>query len=84
MSATGAPTTSTQTEEAEHLPGEADMWFFVLFESLVFTSYLGVYLYFRTQHEGAFLHAQLVMPCTGDGRERLHMGRAELSGPGRL
>ena len=23
----------------------------------------------------AFLHAQLVMPCTGDGRERLHMGR---------
>jgi nitric oxide reductase NorE protein len=34
------------------------MWFFVLFESLVFTSYFGVYLYYRAQHEAAFLRAQ--------------------------
>ncbi|HWT81147.1 MAG TPA: cytochrome c oxidase subunit 3 family protein, partial [Candidatus Methylomirabilis sp.] len=34
------------------------MWFFVLFESLVFTSYFCVYLFFRTQHEKAFLQAQ--------------------------
>jgi nitric oxide reductase NorE protein len=34
------------------------MWFFVLFESLVFTAYLGVYLYYRAQHEPAFLQAQ--------------------------
>jgi nitric oxide reductase NorE protein len=34
------------------------MWFFVVFESLVFTSYFCVYLYFRTQDQRAFLDAQ--------------------------
>ena len=34
------------------------MWLFVLFESLVFTSYFCVYLYSRTQDERAFLEAQ--------------------------
>jgi nitric oxide reductase NorE protein len=34
------------------------MWVFVFFESLVFTSYFCVYLYFRTQHEKAFLLSQ--------------------------
>ncbi|MBL7497176.1 cytochrome c oxidase subunit 3 [Frankia sp. CNm7] len=34
------------------------MWVFVLFESLVFTSYFGVYLYYRAQREEAFLQAQ--------------------------
>ncbi|WP_280370038.1 cytochrome c oxidase subunit 3 [Nocardia wallacei] len=34
------------------------MWAFVLFESLVFTSYFMVYLYSRTQHADLFLHAQ--------------------------
>jgi nitric oxide reductase NorE protein len=42
----------------ERVPGEGDMWFFVVFESLVFTSYFCVYLYERTQHEAAFLAAQ--------------------------
>ena len=46
------------SEELERVPGEPDMWFFVLFESLVFTSYFCVYLYYRTQHEAAFLEAQ--------------------------
>lgn len=45
-------------ERAERVPGQPDMWFFVVFESLVFTAYFGVYLYFRTQHETAFLEAQ--------------------------
>jgi len=49
----GAP-----SEDHERVPGEPDMWFFVIFESLVFASYFCVYLYFRTQHERAFLHAQ--------------------------
>ena len=35
-----------------------DIWFFVLFESLVFTSYFCVYLFNRTQHEKAFLLGQ--------------------------
>lgn len=40
------------------VPGQPDMWFFVLFESLIFTSYFCTYLYYRTQHEAAFLSAQ--------------------------
>ena len=50
--------TEASTEAAERVPGEGGMWFFVLFESLIFTSYLCVYLYFRTQDEQAFLDAQ--------------------------
>ncbi len=46
------------TTEVEHVPGQPDMWLFVIFESLVFTSYFCVYLFFRTQHERAFLEAQ--------------------------
>ncbi|MEX5712398.1 cytochrome c oxidase subunit 3 [Parafrankia sp. FMc6] len=34
------------------------MWFFVLFEALIFTAYFAVYLYYRAQHETAFLQAQ--------------------------
>lgn len=34
------------------------MWFFVLFESLVFTTYFCVYLFVRSQHEWAFLQSQ--------------------------
>jgi nitric oxide reductase NorE protein len=56
-----APDTSTADlpdEEIERVPGEGDRWFFVLCESLVFTAYFCVYLYFRTQDERAFLEAQ--------------------------
>jgi nitric oxide reductase NorE protein len=44
--------------EGKHVPGQPDMWVFVLFESLVFTSYFCVYLYTRTQHERSFLQSQ--------------------------
>jgi nitric oxide reductase NorE protein len=40
------------------VPGEPDMWFFVFFESLIFTSYFCVYLYARGQHDGIFLQTQ--------------------------
>lgn len=40
------------------VPGQPDMWFFVVFESLVFTSYFCVYLFDRARHEGAFLLGQ--------------------------
>ena len=53
-----APPPDAPTEDVERIPGEPDMWVFVLFESLVFTSYFCVYLYFRTQDEAAFLEAQ--------------------------
>jgi nitric oxide reductase NorE protein len=58
MADTDATTATTPADERERVPGEADMWFFVLFESLVFTAYFCVYLYFRTQDERAFLEAQ--------------------------
>ena len=44
--------------DGRHMPGQPDMWVFVLFESLVFTSYFCVYLYARTQHEASFLRSQ--------------------------
>jgi nitric oxide reductase NorE protein len=47
-----------EDESSEHVPGGRDIWFFVLFESLVFTSYFCVYLFNRTQHEQAFLLGQ--------------------------
>ena len=60
-----AAMTTTEREVAtaaerspEHVPGGRDIWFFVLFESLVFTSYFCVYLFNRTQHERAFLLGQ--------------------------
>jgi nitric oxide reductase NorE protein len=46
------------TEETGHIPGQPGIWFFVLFESLIFTSYFCVYLYSRTHHERSYLHSQ--------------------------
>jgi nitric oxide reductase NorE protein len=43
---------------AKFVPGQPDMWAFVLFETLIFTAYFGFYLFYRTQSPGLFLHAQ--------------------------
>jgi nitric oxide reductase NorE protein len=51
-------TETTPAPEVSRVPGEWDIWVFVFFESLVFTSYFCVYLYFRAQNEPAFLEAQ--------------------------
>lgn len=51
-------TTADPGKSEKSVPGQPDMWAFVLFESLVFTSYFMVYLYSRTQHADLFLHAQ--------------------------
>ncbi|MGV0811053.1 cytochrome c oxidase subunit 3 [Mycolicibacterium boenickei] len=40
------------------VPGQPDMWMFVLFESLLFTAYLSVYLVSRTQSPELFLQSQ--------------------------
>jgi nitric oxide reductase NorE protein len=48
----------SEDRSSKHVPGGRDIWFFVLFESLVFTSYFCVYLFNRTQHEEAFLLGQ--------------------------
>jgi nitric oxide reductase NorE protein len=51
-------TDTVPTRRRGHVPGQPDMWFFVFFESLVFTSYFGAYLYYRAQHEQSFLQSQ--------------------------
>jgi nitric oxide reductase NorE protein len=40
------------------VPGQPDMWAFVLFETLVFTAYFGFYLFSRARNPELFLHAQ--------------------------
>jgi nitric oxide reductase NorE protein len=40
------------------VPGQPDMWMFVLFESLLFTGYFSVYLISRTQNEELYLQSQ--------------------------
>ncbi len=51
-------TTEKQNKAAKFVPGQPDMWVFVLFETLLFTSYFAVYLFFRTQNSALFLHSQ--------------------------
>jgi len=52
-------TTAARGEpRAPVVPGQPDMWVFVLFEALVFTSYFTVYVVRRTQHPDAFLESQ--------------------------
>ena len=43
---------------AKFVPGQPDMWMFVLFESLLFTGYHSVYLVSRTQNEDLYLQSQ--------------------------
>ena len=40
------------------VPGQPDMWMFVLFETLLFTGYFSVYLVSRTQDRELFLQSQ--------------------------
>ena len=53
--------TNTQTPPAQQrrfVPGQPDMWAFVLFETLLFTTYFAVYLFSRARKEEMFLQAQ--------------------------
>lgn len=43
---------------ARFVPGQPDMWAFVLFEALVFTAYFGFYLFSRARNAELFLQAQ--------------------------
>lgn len=43
---------------AEFVPGQPDMWMFVLFETLLFTGYFSVYLVSRTQDRELYLASQ--------------------------
>ncbi|BBY24597.1 cytochrome c oxidase subunit 3 [Mycobacterium stomatepiae] len=53
-------------ERARFIPGQPDMWAFVLFETLVFTGYFGFYLFFRARNDDLFVHAQAHLDlCVG-------------------
>src|ERR1700755_2552682 len=45
-------------QRARFVPGQPDMWAFVLFETLVFTAYFGFYLFYRGRSPELFLHSQ--------------------------
>ena len=47
-----------ENKPAKFVPGQPDMWAFVLFETLVFTAYFGFYLFYRTRNPELFLHSQ--------------------------
>ncbi|OSC22868.1 cytochrome C oxidase subunit III [Mycobacterium vulneris] len=45
-------------ERVRAVPGQPDMWAFVLFETLVFTGYFGFYLFSRGRNPELFLQSQ--------------------------
>jgi nitric oxide reductase NorE protein len=56
--AAGQPPGEGTGKPARVIPGQPDMWVLVLFEALVFTAYLAVYLFHRSAHSGLFLRSQ--------------------------
>ncbi len=52
------PSRAPEAPRTKAVPGQPDMWLFVLFEALIFTAYFGVYLFFRAQNPDAFLSSQ--------------------------
>jgi len=49
---------SDPIEAARFVPGQPDMWAFVLFEALVFTAYFTVYVFSRARSPDLFLESQ--------------------------
>jgi nitric oxide reductase NorE protein len=47
-----------EERSVKFVPGQPDMWMFVLFETLLFTGYFSVYLVSRTQNEDLYLQSQ--------------------------
>jgi nitric oxide reductase NorE protein len=54
----GQPDAKDVNKPGEFVPGQPDMWAFVLFEALVFTSYFVVYMIFRTRSPELYLQSQ--------------------------
>ena len=51
-------TTRDENKPTRFVPGQPDMWAFVLFETLVFGAYFSFYLFYRTRSPELFLHSQ--------------------------
>jgi len=54
----GRSVTERRAGRAEFIPGQPDMWAFVLFEAFVFTMYFVVYMFYRTQSPELYLESQ--------------------------
>jgi len=52
------PAAKDSEKPAQFVPGQPDMWAFVLFEALVFTSYFVVYMILRTHNPELYLQSQ--------------------------
>jgi nitric oxide reductase NorE protein len=52
------PKVGEASTRTRFVPGQPDMWAFVLFETLVFTAYFGFYLFYRARSPELFLHSQ--------------------------
>ena len=77
-------------DAARRVPGQPDMWAFVLFEALVFTAYFTVYVFQRAQSPDLFraslLHARgelLADRGKADQHVRYHLGPAVGTDPRR-
>jgi nitric oxide reductase NorE protein len=58
LAGAGAKPQQLEEKPAKFVPGQPDMWMFVLFETLLFTGYFSVYLVSRTQDHELFLPSQ--------------------------
>jgi nitric oxide reductase NorE protein len=58
LAGAGAKPQQLGEKPAKFVPGQPDMWLFVLFETLLFTGYFSVYLVSRTQDQEPFLQSQ--------------------------
>jgi nitric oxide reductase NorE protein len=56
--AAARPRAGVALEPARFVPGQPDMWAFVLFEALVFTAYFTVYVFSRARSPELFLESQ--------------------------
>jgi nitric oxide reductase NorE protein len=54
----GAAPKQLEEKPTKLVPGQPDMWVFVLFETLLFTGYFSVYLVSRTQNQELYLQSQ--------------------------
>jgi nitric oxide reductase NorE protein len=54
----GSKPKQLEPRSTKAVPGQPDMWVFVLFETLLFTGYFSVYLVERTQNRELFLQSQ--------------------------
>jgi len=57
----GSEPQQLEEKPTRFVPGQPDMWVFVLFETLLFTGYFSVYLVSRTQNEELYLRSQAAL-----------------------